>query len=140
MAFSFFDHTGDIGIHLSANSAEGLFASAAEALAETLVDSGTVVPRNGEAVHVAADELDILMVEWLSELLYRFEGHNMLPRTADVTLTRRAASHVLTATVRGEPFDPARHTIKVLVKGITYHALEVRETAEGWRATVVLDI
>jgi SHS2 domain-containing protein len=28
----------------------------------------------------------------------------------------------------------------VLVKGVTYHALSVAETAGGWEGTVILDI
>jgi SHS2 domain-containing protein len=47
----------------------------------------------------------------------------------------------LAATARGETYDPERHPIKVLIKGITYHGLEVVEGADGrWRARVIFDI
>ena len=40
----------------------------------------------------------------------------------------------------GERHDPGRHPHKLEIKAITYHGLQVTETAEGWRATVIFDI
>ena len=51
-----------------------------------------------------------------------------------------AAAFRLQATLGGEPFDAQRHGVKVLIKAVTYHALEVREDPDGWQATVVFDI
>jgi SHS2 domain-containing protein len=46
----------------------------------------------------------------------------------------------LTATARGEPYDPARHVLAHEVKAITYHELKVEQTADGWLAEVIVDI
>jgi SHS2 domain-containing protein len=58
--------------------------------------------------------------------------------------TRTALEHgdrwTLRAEARGESRDPARHGIKVLVKAVTYHGLEIVRTERGYEATVVFDI
>jgi SHS2 domain-containing protein len=42
----------------------------------------------------------------------------------------------------GEPRDDARHPVKVLLKAVTYHGLEVGPVADSgdWRARIVFDI
>jgi SHS2 domain-containing protein len=80
------------------------------------------------------------MVDWLNELLYLFETQAMLVRSARVTLGREGEEHRLDARIQGEPFDSLRHPIKVTIKAVTNHALEVVETADGWRARVVIDV
>ena len=61
-------------------------------------------------------------------------------RDADVAVVRDGEAWTLDATTRGEPVDAARHAIRLLVKGVTYHALSAIETPEGWQGTVILDI
>jgi SHS2 domain-containing protein len=46
----------------------------------------------------------------------------------------------LSATVQGEPLDLTRHEIEVEVKAITWHALKVEQTANGWLAEVIVDV
>jgi SHS2 domain-containing protein len=138
--FSFFDHTGDIGVDLRAVSLEQLFADAALAITEILTDPALVVSRVSVEVSLSSPEIELLMVDWLNELLYLFETQALLVRSARVTLGRKGEEHRLNATIEGEPFDPGRHPIKVTLKAVTYHALEVVETAGGWRARVVIDV
>ena len=140
MAYQFFDHTGDIGVDVRAASLEQLFAEAASAFTEILTEPALVVPRVSEEVGLRSPEVDLLMVDWLNELVYLFETRAMLVRSARVTLGRDGEEHRLDATIEGEPFDPLRHPIKVTIKAVTYHALEVLETAGGWRARIVVDV
>ena len=46
----------------------------------------------------------------------------------------------LHATVHGEPYDPARHSLAHEIKAIPQHELSVLETAGGWEATLIVDI
>jgi SHS2 domain-containing protein len=46
----------------------------------------------------------------------------------------------LQGTLRGERLDAARHEVKLLIKGVTYHGLHVRHVAGEWTAKVVFDI
>ena len=140
MARAFFDHTGDLAVRLSGSTLDAIFREAALALSETLTDLARVAARPADPVRVASATLDDLLVDWLSELLYRFEVRNLLVADAQVTVRESGAGWQLDADVRGETFEPARHSIKVLVKGVTYHELHVRRTDEGWETSVVFDI
>lgn len=142
MPFSFFDHTGDIGVAVSAPTLSDLFREAVEALAEAVTDPATVRMEAEVAVEVdlTAPALDLLLADWLREALYEFDAHEFLVRTAAAEIERSATGCRLKGTLRGERFDPARHGVKVLVKAVTYHGLDVRETSGGWSATVIFDI
>jgi len=91
-------------------------------------------------VSLRHETLDLLLVDWLSELLYRFEVEGFLPAEADVGVERADGGWALAAEVRGEPDAAARVPIKVLVKAVTYHALLVEREGEAWVGRVVFDI
>ena len=140
MPYEFFPHTGDIGIRLRGETIEALMQSAVEAFTDAVVDRSTVRDAESGAMSCRAAAPDLLLHEFLSEVLYQFDAGGRLIAGADVRIRREAGDWILDARTRGEQLDPARHHPRVLVKGITYHALSAVETAEGWEGTVILDI
>ncbi len=140
MPYEFFDHTGEIGLRVTGASVEEVFSEAARAFADTVTEAARVEGREVASVTLHGGPLEVLLVDWLNELVYRFDTSGFLPATAEVVLTERGGENDLEATLHGERFDPARHAVKVLVKAVTYHALDLARTANGWRATLVLDI
>ena len=140
MPRTFFDHTGDVGVSLTAASLPDLFREAALALTDTLLGGVPLDADVVHTVHASAPTLDDLMVEWLGEVLYLFEVRNLLTSAAEVRVDQTPEGWVLDATIRGEAFDAARHPIQVLIKGITYHRLNVHHTAAGWATDIVFDI
>ena len=140
MAYQFFDHIGDIGVGLSGRSLDELFASAAMAFSDTVTSLAGVEPRRPEELDVAAPELDLLMVDFLSELLYRFDTRGWLTRDAQVEIREQDGGWELQGTLIGERHDPARHPVKILIKAVTYHGLQVEQRDGVWGARVVFDI
>jgi SHS2 domain-containing protein len=108
-------------------------------MTEAMTTAATVEPRVAGHIALEGPELDLLLVDWLSELLFRFETTDFLVARATVELVA-ADVYRLGARVEGEPHDPARHPMKVLLKAVTYHALEIKEDAGRWTATVIFDI
>jgi len=144
MTHRFFDHTADVGAEIDAPTRDALFAEALLAFSDTLtpldrLDRPGAVPVERE-VTLEASSLDELMVVWLEELLFLFEVEALLFSGADVRVEERPSGFGLRATARGVTYDPERHPLKVLIKGVTYHELTVEKTAEGWRARVIFDI
>ena len=90
--------------------------------------------------HVAAPDLDLLMVDFLSELLYRFDTRGWLTRDAQVEVRERDGGWELQGTLVGERHDAKRHPIKILIKAVTYHGLQIAQRDGVWNARVVLDI
>jgi SHS2 domain-containing protein len=129
--FRWVDHTSELELEIEAPSEEAVFSEALAALAELVSDAGG--PPVTREVQVAADDRALLLVEWLSELVYLSELEELVPeRIAALELTEGR----LRATVQGHRGRP-RH----LVKAVTLHRLELSgDDDAGWRARVVLDV
>ena len=140
MGYTFIDHTADVAADLTGASPGELFCWAAQALTDTITDLSRVTSAVTQSVTLEAGNLDDLLVDWLNELLYRFEVQNMLVSDATVTLRESDGRWHLAAAIAGERFDPARHPSRVLVKSATYHGLHVAHEAGAWRARIVFDI
>ena len=137
LPFRILEHTADIGFEAFGATRQDVFRNAARALTHLMVDLETISPREEKALSAEASDMPNLLVNWLSEILYLFDAEGWLFRDFrfDV-LTERG----LTAMARGEKFDRRKHQVKLLIKAVTYHQLDLRETAEGWRAQVYVDI
>jgi SHS2 domain-containing protein len=138
--FTFFDHTGDVGIEIDAPDPGALFADAARAFSETITDREALPGDDAVEISLVADAADLLLVDWLNELLFRFETDGWLPRDVAAQVSRAGDTWTLSARLAGGRLDPARHDVRVLVKAVTYHGLQVQELASRWRARIILDI
>jgi SHS2 domain-containing protein len=140
MGFDFFDHTGDIGVRLQAATLDGLFLEAVQAFADIITTAATVELVRAWDIQLRADTPDLLLRDFLAELLYRFDVQQDIARSASVQVASDPTGWSLCAQLRGERLDSSRHPVKVLVKAVTYHRLEVVADRQGWHATVIFDI
>ena len=86
---------------------------------------------------VSADDMDDLMVRWLSEILYLFEGEGEVVTGVKILLV--LPSH-LEAAIKKVPFDPGRHEIQHEIKAVTYHQIDVSEKKNHWEARIIFDV
>lgn len=135
--YELFGHTADLGLRARAASVEELLAEAAKALFAAIVaDLHSIEPREQRSFTIAGRELDYLLFDWLSELLYAFDSEHWLFCQFNVKQTDQG----LEAVAHGEPMDPARHQLEHEVKAITYHGLRVVKENGQWLAEVIVDI
>ena len=132
-----FEHTADVGVRVHGDTLAALLENAALALADTMVGLDRVEPRREQQITVAASDLEELVVNWLTELLYLFEVEGLV--FADFTVTD-VSPEGLTAKARGESFDPDRHPIAADIKAVTYHQLQVEEVDGRWQVSIVFDV
>jgi SHS2 domain-containing protein len=137
MTYETFEHTADLGLRVRAPDLDTLFCDAARGLFSVIV-SKLDPARATETVHfeLAADGVDLLLFDWLNELLYAYESRRMLFSRFDV----RVSGNRLSAEAYGESVDSSRHALEHEVKAITYHGLKVERSGEGWLAEVIVDI
>ncbi len=140
MPFEYFAHTGDIGVRVWADSIDQLFDAAVAALVDAVTDSTAVQARETVTLSCHAPHLDLLLHDFLSDVLFHLDARELLPHSSNVSITRHEGQWSLQARLAVEHFDRERHPLKAQVKGITYHALSVDRTDEGWCATLVFDI
>lgn len=132
-----FEHTADLGLRVRAASFEALLAEAAVGLFEIVAgDLGQISPRVARTFSIAGTDRAYLLLDWMGELLAAFEIDRLLFCEFDVAVHERG----ITATARGEPYDPAIHTLAHEIKAVTQHELDVRQTPAGWEATLIVDI
>ncbi len=137
MGYRIFDHTADLGVEITGASQEEVYAGAAGALFDLLTDLSSVRESEERTLTVEGEGPDDLLVNFLRELLYCWNGEGFLMKRC---MVREAAPRRLTAVLRGETYDPARHRIRMEIKAATYHQASVRRTAEGWMGRVVFDV
>jgi SHS2 domain-containing protein len=135
--FRILEHTADIGFEAFGATRKEVFANAARALTHLMVDLEAIEPQGKTPLRAEASDTPSLLVNWLSEILYLFDAEGRLFREYEI---EELTDHSLAAVARGEKFDRRRHRVKLLVKAVTYHQLDLRETAQGWRAQVYVDI
>jgi len=123
-------HTGEAQLHVVADSAEQVFAEAAEAFGRLveLDAGGTQAVRE---ISAEAAGRGSLLVELLGELIFLAETEGFVPERAEIRLT----GDRLDARLEGRltRVDP-------LVKAATYHGLRFDHDGEVWDARVVLDV
>jgi SHS2 domain-containing protein len=131
------DHTGDIGIRISAASQDQLFERAAWGMFWVVTDLDRVRPLWAERVAVSGSDMESLLLRWLSELNYLHITRGMLFCRFSVL---ELSGHRLVAEVSGEKYDPDRHTVFTEIKAVTFHGMEVRQSASGWEVQVIFDM
>lgn len=135
------DHTGDIGIQVTAASLPELFERAALGMFAVLTDLPAVSAEEDVRVTVEGRDREALMVRWLSELNYHHTvDHQLFCDIAVEAIEEEPDGFVLTGTARGEPLDPERHTVYTEIKAITFHGMDVRRTETGWAVQIIFDM
>jgi len=135
--YKFINHTADVGIKVWGESLESLFENAAYSMFDILTELDKVKAKESLRVEIEGKRTDELLVDWLRNLLYKFNGEGYLLREFNI---EEISKKGLKAKVRGEKLNLSRHTLKIEIKAVTYHGLEVKKTGQGWEAQVIFDI
>jgi SHS2 domain-containing protein len=134
--FDILEHPADIGFRAFGNTLEDLFANAAIAMLSIAGDPSAATPRNEYPISVESGDRDGLMVDWLNEVLYWYDGKLIALREFRVAL----GDNRIDAVATGEPRDAQRHRARLIVKAVTYHQLKIEQRDGIWIAEVYLDI
>lgn len=135
--YELIDHTADFGIRVFGADPQELFANAAHALFDIVTDIDGLETAETITLQIAGDDWADLMVNWLRELLYLFNGSEKLVRRVRILSLSESSLH---ATVGVDTFDPDRHEIKAEIKAVTYHQIHVGRRPAGWEAKIIFDI
>lgn len=135
--FEILEHTADIGFRAHGRDLADLFAVAAEAMVSIALETEDISPSHQYPLSATGADVESLLVNWLSEVLYWMDGERVAFRRF---LVREISPTRVSGIGFGEPHDPSRHRAKLIVKAVTYHQLRVFENADGWCADVYLDI
>ena len=133
----------DIAFDASGQSLEELFIKAAEATQQVMVEDLTAVrPLETVEISLVQDNEEMLLFDFLNELIFLKDARRLilLPARLEIARQEGGAGYALRATLQGEEIDAARHRLNTDVKAVTMLRFSVTRAADGWRATVVLDV
>lgn len=136
MTWELVEHTADAGVRIWAEDLDGVFAEAARAVIG-IMGHGTGPEAREEAVDLSSPDLDTLLVDWLSEMLFLFEARDVVPERVEVRVSRDPWR------VAGVVAGPETETFVQegpQVKAITYHGLKVRDEPGACEALVYVDV
>jgi SHS2 domain-containing protein len=137
MRYRLLDHTADLAIQVFGTDLKALFANAAAAMFEQIFDTSTVEAREQTGIEVTGTDWPDLMVNWLKELLFLWNGRQMLVKTTHILSLKE---YNLSAKVISDPYDPDRHAIDSEIKAVTYHQIAVKRGPRGWESKIVFDV
>lgn len=133
--------TSDVAFEAAGETVEDLFRSAAEATMNVMVDDLDMIERKTELdIEVENPELDMLLFNFINELIYYKDAKKLLLRVGPVEITEKDGGYRLKTRAYGEVLDAKKHRLKVDVKAVTLHLFGIERKDGGWRTTVVLDV
>jgi SHS2 domain-containing protein len=135
MSFIEVSHTADVKIRARAPTLETLFSDACDALMLVMYGSSRKGTIKKEITITSAD-IDSLLLDFLSEVLFVSEVEGMVFSKADVKIDGLN----LYAELKGEPFTRKRHAKGTEVKGISYSGLSIRHDANGFMVDILFDV
>ena len=135
--YTLLDHTADLGINIRGADLEDLFEGAGRALMRLMIKGETPGRSAPMTISLSGEDLEDLMVRWLGELLYLFEGENIVTTSINV---KSVSKSKLEATLGIVNYDPQIHEILSEIKAVTYHQIQVAKKGDQWEARVIFDV
>ncbi len=133
----YIDHTADAGFEVEASGLVELFEEAAYAMLDMLYRRELVNEAAERRIEVSSTAVDLLLHDFLSELLQVTEYDGFLVKTLAIDdISDRRVS----CTLRGEDYDPQRHEFLTEIKAVTYHQLAAEPRGDKWYGRVIFDI
>jgi SHS2 domain-containing protein len=118
-----------------------LFKAAADATMNVMVaDLETIEKREEVTFDVEHEALDLLLFNFLQELIFFKDARRLLLRMHALAIEKRDSCFFLRASAFGEVVNPDTHNLVVDVKAVTLYRFALHQIEGGWKATVVLDI
>jgi SHS2 domain-containing protein len=115
-----------------------LFANAALAMFEVMIDTSQIKPKVKKEIKINGNDLQSLMFNWLNGLLVFVDSESLAFSKFDVKIDEKKLR--LEAICRGEKIDQKKHETRTAVKATTYHKMEIKKVKDRWQAQVILDI
>jgi SHS2 domain-containing protein len=137
MPYETLPHTADVRIRVTAVGLESLFAEAARAMAAIMAPGRLPERTVTREVTVEAEDLEGLLHDFLSDLLYLFDAEGLLLYDCRVTLWE---NRLLTATCQGEEFSRERHVGGSEIKGVSFSGLRIYKEGEDDVLEIIFDV
>jgi len=135
--YELIEHKADVGIKAYGKSVSETFENAAKGMFDIITDCSEIDNVGQYDIQLDAPDLEQLLVDWLSELLFLNSAKNLVFGFFKVELDGK--NSCLSAHVFGDKYNISKHKIGAEIKAVTYHMLEVRNKSP-YHVQVLFDI
>ncbi|TQD23894.1 archease [Methanolobus vulcani] len=138
--YEYLEHTADVRFRAYGKSLEQAFENAALAMLNVMVETSSVNNSLSVTVELTSFDLDSLLFDWLSEILFVFEVDEMVFGRVEVNkITVGDEECSLKATLYGETIDLSVHVFDTEVKAATYNDMRIEKSDDGWMIQATVD-
>jgi SHS2 domain-containing protein len=127
----------ELAVKVTGGSQADLFANSAFALFDVISDLEKIELKERMPLEVEGADRDDLLVNWMRELLYLYQGSGYLLKEFVI---REVKDTSLKAEVCGEKVDPDRHEIKQEIAAVAYHQSRMTKTGNQWTAQLIFEV
>lgn len=127
----------ELAVRVVGNSQADLFANSAFALFDVMTDLEKIEVKERLPLEVEGADRDDLMVNWMRELLYLYQGSGYLLKDFQI---REVKDTLVKADVCGEKIDPDRHDMKTEITAVAYHQSRMEKTGNQWTAQLIFEV
>ena len=82
--YELIDHTADFGIQVFGSDSQELFTNAALALFDVITETDVLTGRDSFKITASGEDWSDLMINWLREILYLWNGREMLVKSLQI--------------------------------------------------------
>lgn len=125
-------HTADWALEVWAPDMPGLLTRAAQGMNWLMGVDLAVEGRVERRITLKAADFETLLVAFLNEIIFEMEANSIGFDTFDISLS----DFNLEARLNGAPLQGLNKSIKA----VTYHNMQILQTREGFKTTIVFDV
>ncbi len=137
MKYRLLDHTADFRVHVFGSTPDELFSNAAYAMFDQVTDLELLKGFDSQVLQVTGADWPDLMINWLRELLYLWNGRGKLIKTVEISSINES---LISAKLLFDKYIQDQHVIKNEIKAVTYHRITVGKGPPGWEAKIIFDV
>ncbi|SDF56097.1 SHS2 domain-containing protein [Methanolobus vulcani] len=140
--YEYLEHTADVRFRAYGKTLEQAFENAALAMLNVMVETDSINNTLSIDIELTSFDLDSLLFDWLSEILFVFEVDEMVFGRVEVnkiTVDGDDEQCSLEATLYGETIDLSVHVFDTEVKAATYNDMRIEKSDDGWTIQATVD-
>jgi SHS2 domain-containing protein len=139
--YNFIDHTADIAVEVKGDTIEELFTASAFAWRESVIEKDKINLFDQQEINIYEISYEELLVHFLDELNYLFLTRKWIMSGINkIEIQKKNDKLKLKAIVTGESYNDKRHQLKVEIKAVTFHQMEIKKVNNEYFTRIIFDI
>ncbi|MEJ2614611.1 MAG: archease [Ignavibacteriaceae bacterium] len=139
--FNFIDHTADIAVEVKGDTIEELFTASAFAWQESVIEKSDINLSDKRELNIEEISCEELLVRFLDELNYLLLTKKwIMGKLNHIEIKKKEEMYNLRAVISGESISLKRHHLKVEIKAVTFHQMEIRKVNTKYSTRIIFDI